>query len=98
MITKKDFAEYIIEEHAISENVNIEEIKEHPIPHVFKSTACGLALEYLGLLDGDKYKTEREYLSSRAGSFISIFDKNNEPHMRFLSVREMLQLLPEKIE
>jgi hypothetical protein len=95
MITKKDFAEYLIEAHAESENLSIDEVKNNPGLHTLKSTSCGLALDYLGLLDN--YKVEKEYLESRGGSFITIFNKDKEPHLKCLSTREMFELLPETI-
>jgi hypothetical protein len=95
MITKKDFAEYLIEEYANSEDISVEEVKNNPALHVCKSTACGLALNYLGLLDN--YKIEREYLASRSGTFISVLDKESTNHLKFLSVREMFEMLPETI-
>jgi hypothetical protein len=95
MITKKDFAEYIINRHAESEGISPDEVKKYPRIHVGKSTSCGLALEYLGFLND--YKLEKEYLVSRAGSFISVFDEENEPCMRSLSIREMFELLPESL-
>jgi hypothetical protein len=95
MITKKDFAEYLIEEHADSEEITVDEVKTNPTLHVYKSTSCGLALEYLGLLDG--HKGAKEYLANRAGSFISIFGKENESCPKFLSTRDMFSLLPDTL-
>jgi hypothetical protein len=101
MFTKRDFAEYLIMKHADSEGITVEEVKANPVLNTYKSTSCGLALQYLGLLVNARDKDINRYLEGMAGSFLQHYIENpkvNEPHIKFLSIREMFTLLPEKLE
>jgi hypothetical protein len=100
MFTKKDFAHYLIEKTAESEGVTEEDVKKNPDIYTYKSTSCGLALQYLGLLNEDKELNS--YLESRGGTFLTYFYKpdsvNNKFIGKYLSVEEMFDLLPEEIK
>jgi hypothetical protein len=87
MITKKDYCEHIIRKFAESENVAPKTVKENPDQYVTMSTSCGIALDFLGLINDQSLK---DYISNRDGTAIL-----NGNHL--LSTREVLDLLPDKL-
>lgn len=93
MITKKQFAEKVI-----SDFLKEQKIKEFNESLVLQSSLVAVAAEYLGLIESQEMK---EYASSIAGTLI-LLDKwaiysSKRPLVNILTVREMLDLLPEKI-
>jgi hypothetical protein len=98
VFTKKDFAEYLISKHAEKEGVSVEEVKQNPSSHALKSTSCGIALEYLGMLEDDP--DVKKYLSSRSGIFLNYESINEEGkfEVKSLSVKELFDLLFDEIK
>jgi hypothetical protein len=90
MITKRDFAEFLIKDFAEKESVDIYDVCAHPEEYVSKSTSCGIALRYLGYI---KDEETLNYLSSRSGIYILSVKGNH-----ILSTEEMFDLLPEEID
>ena len=91
MITKSMFCEHIIREFCKSNNIKRKHISEDLIT---QSSKLAVAMEYLGLI---KTPDLQEYAKSRAGILVTLMPDNpGEIHM--LTVREMLDLLPETIE
>ena len=89
MITKDQFANYIIDNFCEEEKIKREDLNES---HIYKSSSLAVAIEHLCLL---KDKRSKDYASYRGGSFVNIF---NDKEVSILSTREMLFLLPETLE
>jgi len=89
MITKREFAEYIIDKYKCKERKT--EVNDSD---AYRSSGVGVAMEFLGLLTDKKIK---EYVSYRGGTFlVDIYRLSKEPVI--ISVRDMLQILPDKID
>lgn len=88
MVTKKQLAKMIMIDFAGSEGLRLEDINQGEI---FKSSSLAVAMEYLGLLDGNF----TAYASERGGTILSCYDKEND-EMLYLSTRELFDLLPEE--
>lgn len=90
MLTKREFAEMIVEEFCKSENIE----RETAHSYIYASSRLAVALEYLDELDS----CEKEYSETRGGTEYRkiIFDKDGKfDTLHILSTREMLQLLPD---
>jgi hypothetical protein len=83
MITKKQFAEKVI-----SDFLKEQKIKEFNEALILQSSSVAVAAEYLDLI---KSKAMKEYAASRGGIFIMVDGVGT------LTVREMLDLLPETL-
>lgn len=92
MISKKDFAEHIIEEFCKSEKMNPKDLTEC---HILKSSSLAVAMEYLGLIETPELK---DYAKNRGGTFILKTNHPNDGSVRILSTREMMDLLPETLK
>jgi hypothetical protein len=96
VFVKKDFALYLIEKTADDEEVSVDDILKNPAVYAYKSTSCGLALQYLGYFDYNE--DVAEYLKHRGGFFLFHVTKGLDGKIsetRSLSTREMFDLLPE---
>lgn len=89
MITKSDFANHIIDKFCESERISREKLDEGDI---LKSSSLGVAFEYLDMIKDTELK---KYVSTRGGTFIFISGKNGDA--KFLTTRELMNLLPETI-
>ena len=93
MITKKQFAEKVI-----SDFLKEQKIKEFNEALILQSSSVAVAAEYLGLI---KSKVMKEYAASRGGTFIMVGGQSNyltgQSSTGILTVREMLDLLPETL-
>jgi hypothetical protein len=92
MMTKAEFCKSYIYSY---ERKNYLEKVTHS--DVFKDTNVGICMDYLGLTN----KTEKEYLSDRGGILYQLVNmeklKNDEEDFyKFLTIRELIDLLPDK--
>lgn len=96
MITKDQFANYIIDNFCEEEKIKREDLNES---HIYKSSSLAVAMEHLCLL---KDKRSKDYASYRGGSFIELIENSGSEGcfsgIAILSTREMLSLLPETLE
>lgn len=77
---------------------NLEDPKDL-VPHVFESSTLGVILQELGIINSKDYPMENDYINSRGGIMTTYAEKNkNGVLIQTLTVREFLDLLPEKIE
>ena len=77
---------------------NLEDPKDL-VPHVFESSTMGVILQELGIINPKDYPMENDYINSRGGIMATYAEKNkNGVLIQTLTVREFLDLLPEKIE
>lgn len=92
MITKKKYAENYALRYSVDHNVPFKELHSH----IYKSSCLAVALEYLGMLTDDD---EKEYAASRGGTLIVSSPEiiNGEPGCYILTMREMLDMLPETL-
>jgi len=86
MLTKKEMCELIIDEFK-DKNPDIDKVLPH---HIFQSSCLAVAMEYLGLLDDNPEL--KEYSKYRAGV---IFTYVRGKKVKFLSLREILEFLPD---
>ena len=93
MMTKKQICRMIVD-NAKDDVIN--QTDESLVKDIFGSTTLGIALEFLGVITPNKYPTEYEYLSHRAGVLYGYFDRNTMETYQ-LSFRELLSLLPDEI-
>lgn len=85
MITKKQFCEIIIENFCRDNNTQVND------GLVTQSSKVAVAMEYLGLIESEEMK---EFASERGGILFLKFDEKTGK-TDFLTVREMINLLPE---
>ena len=101
MITKKQYAYYLIDKFKRLNDIPAEVQPDMLVEYVFQSTTLGLALEYLGIINPESYPDLCEYLSNRGGIAINYIDRNadGEEKLKFniLTIREMFDLLPEEL-
>lgn len=96
MITKKNFAEHILEREAKKMGIanNIDALNEEKIDQLVgmigQSSSLAVALDVLGYLN--KYPEAKAYAENRGGVFV--LAPRGEG---VLSVRDMLELLPDEI-
>ena len=90
MLTKKEFAENIVDDFCREEGVK----REDAHTRIYASSRLAVALEFLGELSEE----EKEYSIQRAGAEYHKIVLNPDGSFKdahFLTTREMLQLLPE---
>ena len=96
MITRKNYCKSQIQSYL---NIyNLEDPKDL-VPHIFESSTLGIILQELGIINPKDYPMENDYINSRGGIMATYAEKNkNGLLIQTLTVREFLDLLPEKIE
>ena len=90
MLTKKEFAESIVEDFCLEDGI----AREDAHTRICASSRLAVALEFLGELSEE----EKEYSSQRAGAEYRktiLNDDGTFNDLHFLTTREMLQLLPD---
>lgn len=90
MLTKKEFAESIVEEFCESEGIQ----RKDAHTRIYASSRLAVALEFLGELSSD----EKKYSQMRGGTEyqkIVLTEDGKFDTLHILSTRELLQLLPE---
>lgn len=94
MLTKREYCEVIVQQEMDALKIPN---RESAHSFIFQSSCLAVALEYLGELD----EVEAEYASSRGGIVERYLDFDENGSFRdayFLSVRDMISLLPETVE
>ena len=91
MLTKTQFAKGIVQDF---QNKLFEDIGGFKESDILQSSSLAVAAEFLGLLKTQEYK---DYAASRAGTVARYLDPTTK-QVHFLSVRDVLSLLPDKIE
>lgn len=94
MLTKREYCETVVREE-----MNVLDIKERKDAHcfIYASSCLAVALEYLGELTPE----EKCYSTTRGGIVKQYLDFNEDGTFKdvyFLSVRDMIKLLPETID
>ena len=96
MITRENYCKSQIRVYL--NEYNLEDPKDL-VPHVFESSTLGIILQELGIINPKDYPMENDYINSRGGIMATYAEKNkNGVLIQTLTVREFLDLLPEKIE
>ena len=96
MITRENYCKSQIRVYL--NEYNLEDPKDL-VPHVFESSTMGVILQELGIINPKDYPMENDYINSRGGIMATYAEKNkNGVLIQTLTVREFLDLLPEKIE
>ena len=96
MITRKNYCKSQL--HMYLSEYNLEDPKDL-VPHIFESSTMGIILQELGIINPKDYPMENDYINSRGGIMATYAEKNkNGVLIQTLTVREFLDLLPEKIE
>lgn len=101
MLTKKQFAKAVLYNQMDACNISRDTPLENLINMAFQSTHAGIALDVLGALDDDP--EIQRYVSDRAGILYQYVEKVSMPngesdvHVHFLTMREMLDLLPDEL-
>ncbi len=89
MITKDQFAKNIVGNFLQQNNLKFEELNDN---HVFMSSALAVGMNHLGLIKQDHIK---KYAENRGGQFLTYVDDKD---IAFLSVKEMIDMLPETVD
>lgn len=92
MMTKEKFCRGIKEMFALSENIEVDYIKDH---HIYMSSKLAIAMEYLGELTDQELQ---KYAASRAGLMVYYtagIVEDQEANGNMLTVREILEMLPD---
>ena len=96
MITRKNYCKSQLRMY-LSE-YNLEDPKDL-VPHIFESSTMGIILQELGIINPKDYPMEDEYINSRGGIMATYAEKTaNGVAIQILTVREFLDLLPEKLD
>ena len=96
MITRKNYCKSQLRMY-LSE-YNLEDPKDL-VPHIFESSTMGIILQELGIINPKDYPMEDEYINSRGGIMATYTEKTaNGVTIQILTVREFLDLLPEKLD
>ena len=96
MITRKNYCKSQL--HMYLSEYNLEDPKDL-IPHIFESSTMGIILQELGIINPKDYPMEDEYINSRGGIMATYAEKTaNGVAIQILTVREFLDLLPEKLD
>ena len=96
MITRKNYCKSQLRMY-LSE-YNLEDPKDL-VPHIFESSTMGIILQELGIINPKDYPMEDEYINSRGGIMATYTEKTaNGVAIQILTVREFLDLLPEKLD
>ena len=92
-MTKKEYAQMIIDRYKDDNHI---QSNEELNKHIYSSSSLAIAMEFLGLLDKDELK-----YSKTRGGIIEIYCYKDQVTqnsiIRILSVRDMLDILPDKI-
>ncbi len=98
MMTKTQFAKHIVENFALKSGLGSLSYDDCPIEdlcgRICESSSLAVALNFLGHLKRDE---DNEYALSRGGVFVTRLNPKEEPMTQFITVAELLQLLPDKI-
>ena len=96
MITRKNYCKSQL--HMYLSEYNLEDPKDL-VPHIFESSTMGIILQELGIINPKDYPMEDEYINSRGGIMATYAEKTaNGVAIQILTVREFLNLLPEKLD
>ena len=96
MITRENYCKSRIQ--ACLNEYNLKDPKDL-VPHVFESSAMGVILQGLGIINSKDCPMEDEYINSRGGIMAMYADRvDDKVIIETLTVREFLNLLPEKLE
>ena len=96
MITRKNYCKSQL--HMYLSEYNLEDPKDL-VPHIFESSTMGVILQELGIINSKDYPMEDEYINSRGGIMTTYAEKTaNGVAIQILTVREFLDLLPEKLD
>lgn len=96
MITRKNYCKSQL--HMYLSEYNLEDPKDL-VPHIFESSTMGIILQELGIINPKDYPMEDEYINSRGGIMATYAEKTaNGVAIQILTVREFLDLLPEKLD
>ena len=105
MITKKEYCRSIIYRFKRDHNIPNETSDEQLVTRIYQSTSLGIALEELGIITEEKYPEEFMYLSDRGGFILSYFnsmepgfDEKDEFKTHILTTRDLLSILPDKLD
>ena len=96
MITRKNYCKSQLSMYL--NEYNLEDPKDL-VPHIFESSTMGIILQELGIINPKDYPMEDEYINSRGGIMTTYAEKTaNGVAIQILTVREFLDLLPEKLD
>ena len=96
MITRKNYCKSQLSIYL--NEYNLEDPKDL-VPHIFESSTMGIILQELGIINPKDYPMEDEYINSRGGIMATYAEKTaNGVAIQILTVREFLDLLPEKLD
>ena len=96
MITRKNYCKSQL--HMYLSEYNLEDPKDL-VSHIFESSTMGIILQELGIINPKDYPMEDEYINSRGGIMATYAEKTaNGVAIQILTVREFLDLLPEKLD
>lgn len=96
MITRENYCKSRIQ--AYLNEYNLKDPKDL-VPHVFESSTMGVILQELGIINSKDYPMEDKYINSRGGIMATYADRvDDKVIIETLTVREFLNLLPEKLE
>ena len=96
MITRKNYCKSQLSMYL--NEYNLKDPKDL-VPHIFESSTMGIILQELGIINPKDYPMEDEYINSRGGIMATYAEKTkNGILIQTFTVREFLDLLPEKIE
>ena len=96
MITRKNYCKSQLRMYL--NEYNLEDPKDL-VPHIFESSTMGVILQKLGIINSKDYPMENDYINNRGGIMATYAEKTaNGVLIQTLTVREFLDLLPEKIE
>ena len=96
MITRKNYCKSQLSMYL--NEYNLEDPKDL-VPHIFESSTMGIILQELGIINPKDYPMEDEYINSRGGIMATYTEKTvNGVTIQILTVREFLDLLPEKLD
>ena len=96
MITRKNYCKSQLRMYL--NEYNLEDPKDL-VPHIFESSTLGIILQELGIINPKDYPMENDYINSRGGIMATYAEKTaNGVAIQILTVREFLNLLPEKLD
>ena len=96
MITRKNYCKSQLQKYL--NEYNLEDPKDL-VPHIFESSTLGIILQELGIINSKDYPMEDDYINSRGGIMATYAEKTaNGVAIQILTVREFLDLLPEKLD
>ena len=96
MITRENYCKSRLQTYL--NEYNLKDPKDL-VQHVFESSTMGVILQELGIINSKDYPMEDEYINHRGGIMATYADRvDGKVIIETLTVREFLNLLPEKIE